>query len=138
MDWAAEDGHLIDPICVQANRFPAASIGCPGHLLSAYWRGDAQSLPNYIGTTPLSTMKLSTAVPIAIIAALAPAANAGPAAYGICQAGCSAVVTACYAAGGATWGATLGATAPATIVGCNSAFGACQAACWASLLAPTL
>jgi hypothetical protein len=33
--------------------------------------------------------------------------EAGPAAYGVCQAGCAAVVMACYAAGGATWGATL-------------------------------
>jgi hypothetical protein len=30
--------------------------------------------------------------------------DAGPAAYGICQAGCAAVVTACYAAGGAVFG----------------------------------
>jgi hypothetical protein len=68
---------------------------------------------------------------------LATPISAGPAAYGICQAGCAAVVTACYAAGGATWGATLGATAPATIVACNTAFGTCQAACAAVLLAPT-
>uniref|UniRef100_A0A183BYX3 Secreted protein n=1 Tax=Globodera pallida TaxID=36090 RepID=A0A183BYX3_GLOPA len=27
-------------------------------------------------------------------------ANGGPAAYGICQAGCAAIVVACYAAGG--------------------------------------
>lgn len=71
------------------------------------------------------------------VAALVGNSHAGPAAYGICQAGCAAVVTACYAAGGATWGATLGASAPATIVACNSAFGACQAACWAALIAPT-
>jgi len=62
---------------------------------------------------------------------------AGPAAYGICQAGCASVVMACYAAGGFTWGATLGASAPATIVACNAAFGTCQAACAAVLLAPT-
>lgn len=64
--------------------------------------------------------------------------NGGPAAYGICQAGCAAVVTACYAAAGFTWGATLGATAPASIVTCNAAFGTCQAACAAAFLAPTL
>lgn len=52
-------------------------------------------------------------------------ANAGPAAYGICQAGCAGVVAACYAAAGFTWGATLGATAPASIVACNTAFGSC-------------
>lgn len=61
---------------------------------------------------------------------------AGPAAYGICQAGCAAVVTACYSAAGFTWGATLGATAPASIIACNSAFGACQAGCVAAGLAP--
>ncbi|KFY67370.1 hypothetical protein V496_01640 [Pseudogymnoascus sp. VKM F-4515 (FW-2607)] len=37
---------------------------------------------------------------------------AGPAAYGLCQAGCAAVVTACYGAAGFTWGATLGASPP--------------------------
>ncbi|KAL2820147.1 hypothetical protein BDW59DRAFT_174604 [Aspergillus cavernicola] len=64
--------------------------------------------------------------------------NAGPAAYGVCQAGCSAVVMACYAAAGFTWGATMGASAPASVIACNSAFGTCQAACAAVLLAPTL
>ena len=63
--------------------------------------------------------------------------EAGPAAYGICQAGCSSVVMACYAAAGFTWGATLGATAPASVIACNTAYGACQAACAATLLAPT-
>ena len=62
--------------------------------------------------------------------------EAGPVAYGICQAGCAGVVTACYAAAGYTWGATLGATAPASIIGCNSAFGSCQAACAAAFLIP--
>ena len=62
---------------------------------------------------------------------------AGPAAYGICQAGCAAVVTACYSAAGFTWGATLGASAPATILACNASFGACQAACIAAGFAPT-
>ena len=62
---------------------------------------------------------------------------AGPAAYGICQAGCYGVVMACYAAAGFTWGATLGVTAPASIIACNTAFGACQAACAVVLLAPT-
>ncbi|CAK48190.1 hypothetical protein ASPNIDRAFT_180653 [Aspergillus niger ATCC 1015] len=65
-------------------------------------------------------------------------ASAGPAAYGICQAGCAAVVMACYSAAGYTWGATLGATAPPTIVACNSAFGVCYSSCAATLLAPTL
>ncbi|RAH67979.1 uncharacterized protein BO66DRAFT_137353 [Aspergillus aculeatinus CBS 121060] len=64
--------------------------------------------------------------------------QAGPAAYGICQAGCASVVTACYAAAGFTWGATLGATAPASVLACNGAFGICQGACATALLAPTL
>ena len=46
--------------------------------------------------------------------AFAALASAGPIGYGICQAGCAAVVMACYGAAGFTWGATLGATAPAT------------------------
>ncbi|KAL4863898.1 hypothetical protein BDV12DRAFT_176896 [Aspergillus spectabilis] len=64
--------------------------------------------------------------------------SAGPAAYGVCQAGCSAVVMACYGAAGFTWGATMGLSAPASVVACNSAFGTCQAACAAVLIAPTL
>lgn len=68
---------------------------------------------------------------------IAPLVFAGPAAYGICQAGCSGVVMACYAAAGFTWGATLGATAPASILACNSAYGSCQAACALVLLSPT-
>lgn len=64
--------------------------------------------------------------------------DAGPAAYGICQAGCAAIVVACYAAGGAVFGTvTAGAAIPAAIVACNSAYGTCQAACWAALFTPT-
>ena len=73
----------------------------------------------------------------ALALGLAASSFAGPAAYGICQAGCSGVVMACYGAAGFTWGATLGATAPASIIACNTAFGACQVACAATLLAPT-
>lgn len=65
-------------------------------------------------------------------------ADGGPAAYGICQAGCAAIVVACYAAAGFVFGAsTFGAAVPAAIVACNSAFGTCQAACWAALVLPT-
>ncbi|PYI33230.1 hypothetical protein BP00DRAFT_306968, partial [Aspergillus indologenus CBS 114.80] len=63
-------------------------------------------------------------------------ASASPAAYGVCQAGCAAVVMACYSGAGYTWGASLGATIPASILACNSAFGTCQSACAAVLLAP--
>jgi hypothetical protein len=66
------------------------------------------------------------------------AVSAGPAAYGICQTGCAALVMACYSAAGFTWGATMGISAPASIVDCNSAFGTCQATCASLLLAPTL
>ncbi|KAH8653200.1 zygote-specific protein, partial [Tricladium varicosporioides] len=68
---------------------------------------------------------------------LASPALAGPALYGICQAGCATVVMACYTAAGFTWGATLGASAPPTILACNAAFGTCSAACAAVILAPT-
>jgi hypothetical protein len=40
-----------------------------------------------------------------------------------------------WPASGSTWGATLGASAPATIIGCNTAFGTCQAVCAAVILA---
>ncbi|CZT42857.1 uncharacterized protein RSE6_02809 [Rhynchosporium secalis] len=76
--------------------------------------------------------------PLFLLAISPTLALGGPAVYGLCQAGCAAVVTACYAAGGATWGATLGASAPATIIGCNSAFGTCQAACAVVALLPTI
>jgi len=55
-------------------------------------------------------------------------ASAGPAAYGICQAGCAA---------GAVWGATAGLGAPPAILACNAAFGTCSAACAVVALAPT-
>lgn len=73
--------------------------------------------------------------------------------------GCAAVVVACFAAGGAVFGATAGkifffalqifmcwyrcfyvgaaiAASPA-LAACNSAFGICEAACVAALVAPT-
>ncbi|EMD86660.1 hypothetical protein COCC4DRAFT_33164 [Bipolaris maydis ATCC 48331] len=81
-------------------------------------------------------MELSLFIAI-ITLALASPASAGPAAYGVCQAGCSAIVMACYSAAGFTWGATLGASAPASIIACNTAFGTCQAACAAVILTPT-
>ncbi|TLD13059.1 uncharacterized protein PgNI_03574 [Pyricularia grisea] len=79
---------------------------------------------------------LTIAKAITATAILSGPALAGPGAYGVCQAGCCAVVMACYAAAGATWGATAGATAPATVVACNTAFGACQASCHAALIFP--
>lgn len=84
-------------------------------------------------SAPTMRLLLTTTVLLAINGV----AHAGPIGYGICQAGCAAVVMACYGAAGFTWGATAGATAPASIVACNSAFGTCQAACAAVLLGPT-
>ena len=83
-------------------------------------------------------MAFSVFLLAAICLSFVSTALAGPAAYGACQAGCSAVVMACYSAAGFTWGATLGVSAPASIIACNTAFGTCQAACAAVLLAPTL
>lgn len=82
-------------------------------------------------------MRPSTVVPFML--GLPAAVLAGPAAYGICQAGCSGIVVACYGAAGFTFGTVVAAAAaPPAILTCNSAFGACQAACAAAALAPTL
>ncbi|KAL8726234.1 MAG: hypothetical protein Q9181_006136 [Wetmoreana brouardii] len=76
--------------------------------------------------------------PLLPLTTLLTLATAGPAAYGICQAGCSAVVVACYSGAGFTFGTvTAGVGVPAAIVACNSAYGTCQAACAAVLIAPT-
>ncbi|RPA84721.1 hypothetical protein BJ508DRAFT_412476 [Ascobolus immersus RN42] len=80
-------------------------------------------------------MKLSA---IFVFSALAAPALSGPVGYGVCQAGCSAVVMACYSAAGAVWGATAGLGAAPAVLACNAAYGTCQSACAAVLLAPTL
>ncbi|KAL8987687.1 MAG: hypothetical protein Q9169_008669, partial [Polycauliona sp. 2 TL-2023] len=68
-------------------------------------------------------MKLTLINVLAPLTAMTTLTSAGPAGYGICQAGCSAVVVACYAGAGFTFGTvTAGAAVPAAIVGCNSAF----------------
>ena len=64
--------------------------------------------------------------------------EAGPAAYGICQAGCAALVVACYAAAGAVFGTVTGGVGAApAILACNLAFGKCSAACIAAGFLPT-
>lgn len=63
--------------------------------------------------------------------------NAGPLAYGICQAGCSVVVVACYAAAGVTFGTVVASLAPPAIIACNTAYGTCQAACATAFFLPT-
>ena len=72
------------------------------------------------------------------VAFLTDTATAGPLAYGICQAGCAAVVTACYGAAGVTFRTVLAVTAPAAVLACNAAFGQCSAACAVVALTPTI
>jgi len=89
--------------------------------------------------SPGGNARLLLVLVVGILVVLAPKqADAGPLAYGICQAGCAAVVVACYAGAGAVFGTvTAGVGTPAAIVACNSAFGTCQAACIAAGFAPT-
>ncbi|KAJ5726299.1 uncharacterized protein N7483_007656 [Penicillium malachiteum] len=77
-------------------------------------------------------MKIAKIIPLTL--PIVPAANAGQAGYGICQAGCSAVVRACYAVAGVQWGACCGAQASPAVIACNAAHGTCQAACASVLL----
>jgi len=81
-------------------------------------------------------MRLSFVVPI--LAAISTPALAGPAAYGVCQAGCASLVMACYAAAGAAWGTTFGLGAAPAVLACNAAQGTCYAACAAAAIAPTI
>ena len=73
-----------------------------------------------------------------VLVMLVPLREAGPVAYGLCQAACSAGVVSCYAAAGLTFGTvTAGAAMPAAAIACNAAFAKCSAACAAAFLAPT-
>ena len=73
-----------------------------------------------------------------ILIIFVPVGDAGPAAYGLCQAACAAGVVTCYAAAGLTFGTvTAGAAAPAAAIACNAAFAKCSAACAVAFLAPT-
>ncbi|CAF1133829.1 unnamed protein product [Adineta steineri] len=81
-------------------------------------------------------MKL--AVILCFILLTATCIEGGPAAYGICQAGCAAVTVACYAAAGVVFGTiTAGAATAPAILACNAAFGQCSAACIAAGFLPT-
>ena len=85
-------------------------------------------------------LKSLTLLVIAIICGglLVEKAEAGLAAYGICQSGCNAVWVACVAAAGGTAGVSTGGVGvPPVILACNSANGICMAACIAALAAPT-
>lgn len=74
-----------------------------------------------------------------IFALLLSSACSGPVAAGICYAGCATVVVACFAAAGFTFGTVPGAQIAAVpaLAACNTAFGVCEAACVAALVAPT-
>ena len=84
-------------------------------------------------------MKVNIRLVLLLLVSTVVYVDAGPLAYGICQAGCATLVVACYSAAGAVFGTvTAGVgTAPA-IIACNSAFGTCSSACAAAVLAPTL
>lgn len=84
------------------------------------------------------TTQFHTVFTLFMATLLVNSALGGPAAAGVCYAGCSAVVVACYAAAGFTFGTvTAGVGTPAAIIACNSAFGICESACVAALLMPT-
>ncbi|GAA5833885.1 hypothetical protein JCM9279_001650 [Rhodotorula babjevae] len=69
---------------------------------------------------------------------LAQVAQAGPAAYGACQSGCSALAVGCYAAAGFAYGTVRkGVGAPAAIMACNRALSSCSASYAPLLHAPS-
>ena len=73
-----------------------------------------------------------------IMICLVPVREAGPGAYALCQAACTAGAVACYAAGGLTFGTiTAGAGAPAAAIACNAALAKCMTACAAAFILPT-
>jgi len=74
-------------------------------------------------------MRVKLITTLAAAAILVGQSTAGPAAYGVCQSGCSAVAVACYSAAGFTFGAVAAVAAPPAIVACNSAFGVCSGKC---------
>ena len=72
-----------------------------------------------------------------VLISLFPVREAGPAAYGLCQAACAAGAVACYAAAGLTFGTvTAGVGAPAAAIACNAALAKCSAACAAAFILP--
>ncbi|KAK7535218.1 uncharacterized protein J3D65DRAFT_445026 [Phyllosticta citribraziliensis] len=88
-------------------------------------------------TTNMRLNKSTSLTSAALLLSLPSLTTAGPAAYGLCQAGCAGIVVACYGAAGFTFGTVLAAAAPPAIAACNTAYGSCQAACAGVLLAPT-
>jgi len=83
-------------------------------------------------------MRKVAAIFFCIIILMASYIQTGSADYGICQAGCAALVVACYGAAGLVFGTvTAGVGAPAAALTCNVAFGKCSAACIAAGFLPT-
>lgn len=85
------------------------------------------------------TMNMKVIICIVLFLAVAQPALSGPAAYGICQAGCAGIVVACFSAAGFVFGTVPGsqiAAVPA-LTACNAAWGTCCAACAAAILLPT-
>ena len=72
----------------------------------------------------------------ALVLGMAAPTFAGIISYGICQAGCSAVVVACYSAAGFVFGTVAAGAAPPAIIACNAAFGTCQAKCALAIFLP--
>ncbi|KAG1855037.1 hypothetical protein C8R48DRAFT_660633 [Suillus tomentosus] len=79
----------------------------------------------------------SIGIILVLLAATAGPAVAGPIGHAICQtAGCNGIAVACYSAAGFTFGVAPPAAPPA-IIACNTALGACMAACAAVAFGPT-
>ncbi|KAG1794914.1 uncharacterized protein HD556DRAFT_1269841 [Suillus plorans] len=81
-------------------------------------------------------MKFKSISTILLLTATAVPAIAGPIGYAICQTGCNGIAVACYSAAGFTFGVAPPAAPPA-IIACNTALGACMAACAVVAFGPT-
>ena len=119
----------------------------PHHTLS--WQDILRRVDSFncFTTTPSSMMarttstKVLAAIALLVLLQLAvfvPPANAGFAAYGICQTGCNMLTVTCFAVGGLVFGTvTGGASAPAAALTCSKSQGVCMMACVAAGCMPT-
>jgi hypothetical protein len=88
-----------------------------------------------INLVHLSTLALALALLII-------QAQAGPVAYGACQAACATLAVACYSTAGFLLaippgaGAAIVLGAQPALISCNTAFGTCSGACAAAFLMP--
>ena len=83
----------------------------------------------------LNTM-IKTFIASLLLLSVFQGSDGGPLAAGICYAGCAGVTVACFSAAGFTFGTvpfSIIAATPA-LAACNTAFGACEAACMVCLL----